>query len=397
MAAPSKAPRRTSRTQKPAVPTNPELEAAIARAPDDPAGYHVLADWLEEQGDPRGRWIYLHLSLEEAPWDEDAQRERDALREEHRALLVPDLGEQAVQAERLKQQKKAWRPMLRRQRVGLPSAPLPELPWPDLLRWRHGFVEAAEVIETPGRPKLEERLRQLLEHPMSRQLRGLSLVFTRGGSIDLTARLADALRAVPRAIERLFVTAPLDAEVDLDPIGELFPDVRALGILAGTRGKLRIPKLEHLDVRARMYGTAPQQLAASELPGLRVLRLNPRFAIPELLHNVPHLAPNLSELRLRIVPNEGGFAPRDIEGVLRAEWIRRLHVLEVVGLIDLERTFFDEHREAWAHLDELRLGQFKFGEHTHLESAPNVRVLHPIEGIQEPEPLDWVTRPLAET
>jgi hypothetical protein len=79
-----------------------------------------------------------------------------------------------------------------------------------------------------------------------------------------------------------------------------------------------------------------------------------------------------------------------IEDVLRAPWLPRLHVLEIVGLIDLERTFLEEHREAWTQLEELRLGQLKFGVHTHLESLPNVRVLHPIEGAEELEPLDWV-------
>jgi uncharacterized protein (TIGR02996 family) len=388
MNAPSKTPRRTARNRKAALATNPDLEAAIARSPLDPAGYRVLADWLEQQGDPRGGWINLHLTLEEAPWDEAAQHERDAMREQHAALLVPDLGEQAVLDQRVNQQKKEQKKALRRWKI---AAPLSELPWPDLLRWRHGFVEAAEVIETPGRPKFEDRLRSLLDHPMTRQLRGLSLVFTRRGNIDLKARLADVLRDSPQAITRLFITAPPDTELDVDPIGELFPHLRALGILALPRGKLVLPKLEYLDVRARLYGDQPAQLAASELPGLRVLRLNPRLPIPVLLRAVPDIAPNLTELRLRMVRNEGGFSSTQIVDVLRAPWLQRLRVLEIVGLIDHERTFLEEHRETWNHLEELRVGQFRFGEFTSLESVPNVRVLHPIEGAQEPEPLDWVT------
>lgn len=385
MAAPSKAPRRTSRTPKLAVPRNLELEAAIARAPDDPAGYHVLADWLEEQGDPRGRWIHLHLSLEDAPWDEDAQRELAALREQHAVLLVPELAEQAVLDQRMKHELKMRRRWMR-------LDPPPELPWPDLVRWRHGFAVAAEVIEIRSRPKLvESRLRELVQHPMSVHLRGLSIVFTRRGSIDLRARLTDALHDMPQSIERLFISAPDDAELDLEPICELFPRLRALGILAHTRGALCLPKLEHLDLRSRQYGEQPLQLAASELPNLSVLRLNPRLPIPTLLRSVAVIAPHLTELRLRATRGDQGFPGTHIEDVLRAPWLASLRVLEIVGLIDLERTFLEEHREAWAQLEELRLGQFNFGEHTHLESLPNVRVLHPIEGTDELEPLDWVT------
>ncbi|MFZ5439360.1 MAG: TIGR02996 domain-containing protein [Myxococcota bacterium] len=37
--------------------TNPELEAAIAAAPDDGAGYLVFGDWLLQQGHPRGALV----------------------------------------------------------------------------------------------------------------------------------------------------------------------------------------------------------------------------------------------------------------------------------------------------------------------------------------------------
>lgn len=46
---------------------NPELEAAIVADPDDPAGYLVLADWLQTRGDPRGELIVLqHRESEQA-------------------------------------------------------------------------------------------------------------------------------------------------------------------------------------------------------------------------------------------------------------------------------------------------------------------------------------------
>jgi uncharacterized protein (TIGR02996 family) len=41
---------------------HPDLERAIADAPEDPAGYAVYADWLESQGDPRGKLIAVQLA-----------------------------------------------------------------------------------------------------------------------------------------------------------------------------------------------------------------------------------------------------------------------------------------------------------------------------------------------
>ena len=52
---------------------NPELEAAIQRAPDDREPYLLYADWLSERGDPRGELIALDVALE----DREALRRED--------------------------------------------------------------------------------------------------------------------------------------------------------------------------------------------------------------------------------------------------------------------------------------------------------------------------------
>ncbi len=49
---------------------NPELEAAILADPVNPAGYRIYADWLEQQGDPRGELIALMLAVEATPHDD---------------------------------------------------------------------------------------------------------------------------------------------------------------------------------------------------------------------------------------------------------------------------------------------------------------------------------------
>ncbi|EDM81549.1 hypothetical protein PPSIR1_21569 [Plesiocystis pacifica SIR-1] len=47
----------------------PRLEAAIAAKPDDPAPYHVYADWFAARGDPLGEFIQVSTALDARPDD----------------------------------------------------------------------------------------------------------------------------------------------------------------------------------------------------------------------------------------------------------------------------------------------------------------------------------------
>jgi uncharacterized protein (TIGR02996 family) len=71
------------------------LEHSIAARPDDPAAHAAYADFLAEEGDPRGEFIQVQLALEDEsrPPQERARlrgRERDLLRE-HRRTWLGDL------------------------------------------------------------------------------------------------------------------------------------------------------------------------------------------------------------------------------------------------------------------------------------------------------------------
>lgn len=52
---------------------NPELEAAIVAAPDDPAARMIYGDWLQAEGDPRGEWAALRTRLEASPDDREVR------------------------------------------------------------------------------------------------------------------------------------------------------------------------------------------------------------------------------------------------------------------------------------------------------------------------------------
>jgi uncharacterized protein (TIGR02996 family) len=60
------------------------FERAILEHPDDVAGYAAYADWLREQGDPRGEFMQVQLALED---DSKSAAERKALAAREQALL----------------------------------------------------------------------------------------------------------------------------------------------------------------------------------------------------------------------------------------------------------------------------------------------------------------------
>jgi uncharacterized protein (TIGR02996 family) len=60
------------------------FEQGILESPDDLAGYAAYADWLQEQGDPRGEFIRVQLALED---DRLPRAGRAALHDRERELL----------------------------------------------------------------------------------------------------------------------------------------------------------------------------------------------------------------------------------------------------------------------------------------------------------------------
>ena len=69
--------------------------AEIRENPDDPGGYAVFADWLEEQGDPRGEFMNVQLQLEDeklrAPARKKLQAQEKTLLKKHQRDWLGDL------------------------------------------------------------------------------------------------------------------------------------------------------------------------------------------------------------------------------------------------------------------------------------------------------------------
>jgi uncharacterized protein (TIGR02996 family) len=80
-----------------ATPTAKVLENALSANPDDLAAHAAYADWLTQQGDPRGEFIQVQLALEDASCSAKERkqlqgREKDLL-QKHRSEWLGDLAE----------------------------------------------------------------------------------------------------------------------------------------------------------------------------------------------------------------------------------------------------------------------------------------------------------------
>jgi uncharacterized protein (TIGR02996 family) len=76
----------------PATPTGRVLENALCANPDDLAAHAAYADWLTQQGDPRGEFIQVQLALEEPGRSANERkqlqkREKDLLKKHQREWL----------------------------------------------------------------------------------------------------------------------------------------------------------------------------------------------------------------------------------------------------------------------------------------------------------------------
>src|SRR5437773_11188809 len=77
------------------VPMREAFEQAILENPDEVANYAAYADWLTEQGDPRGEFIQVQLALEDesvpAKKRQELKRREKALLKEHEREWLGEL------------------------------------------------------------------------------------------------------------------------------------------------------------------------------------------------------------------------------------------------------------------------------------------------------------------
>ena len=177
------------------------LEAAIEEHPDDPRVYSVYADWLQEQGDPRGELIALQQAAE----------------------LDPSLADQA-------------RACFEQQIDRLGSYTTCEF------TWRYGFVQRA----TLGLSEAQSAtfIEKLLDHPSGRFIVDISL-WPSGSSPEAMGPAIDVLvkraRPAQRSLSVVARTTTLQAISRL--FGPAFPRLERLAILGALHADELLPLL----------------------------------------------------------------------------------------------------------------------------------------------------------
>ena len=246
-----------------AEPVNPVLEDALRADPDDAGAALVYADWLQQQGHPRGALIAVQHRLSLNPSDAGlAEAEQRILDDAGDALLSkPLLAHLALY------------------RGASEIAPSRNLYAGGRVTFDHGFIREARVV-LHQRGADEDLLWELLRHPSARVLARLNVRVQRPRDIALvTALLAHG----PRPPLRTLALQTLDTSltVDLSGIDEAFPLLSDLEVTIDRVrfGDLRLPALQRLVVRATQHDLG-RILAQTAWPALDELVLGGE---PELL------------------------------------------------------------------------------------------------------------------
>ena len=343
---------------KPAKPAskaeqrNPELKAAIAKDPEDPAAYSVYADWLQGVGELRGELIAAQIAAD-ARDSAKAKAAADELLERHAWYFLGPLAHDPALA----------------------------------LSWHNGFLHRAELVEHHAAQGTRGRsLEALLAHPSARFLVALAANIDRtdaAGMLDVLARMA------PPSLRQL----ELFSRCELPDLGAVWqrchslhqfelaahsfgcgrivlPHVRRARFLCtalGGRSTRQIagaswPELERLDIYfgegSATFDDVKPLLARSDLPKLTHLKLRGASFVGQICRALP--ASPLAKQLVALDLSKGELADADDLAVLAAHRFERLKELALPVTLAYARTIAPVEKLAKTVTGDEKIG----GDHT---------------------------------
>lgn len=309
----------------------PEIEAAIAAAPDDPAGYLVYADWLLARGDPIGELIVVHARR----YEEQDASVRASLEEREKELLDEN--------------RARW------------LGPLAEHEQESSFTWEYGFLSGITIFTSYG----GEAVTALRRAPAARFLRYLDLgVGDRPApsswldptqASDVIGAMAEV--GIPETVRTLRfgveVLEVFERRIDFSPLYRWWQRLEELYIdeAPDALGNMDLPRLRLLSIDGYAESHL-EELGTAVLPSLERLELGggPSFASLAVLR-VDSL-PRLRELRLWTSYSPAG--EESVRALLELPWLRRLETLrlrcclDAAGMRELARR-----ADALSHLERL--------------------------------------------
>jgi uncharacterized protein (TIGR02996 family) len=320
---------------------NSELEALIAKSPDDPSNYLVYADWLQGQNDPLGELISVGVKRESA--------DSDSLRDQEKALHDANdatwLGALATQKDGFSY---TWRRGFLHE-VTLGDDDSADVELGDLYQ-KLRPLPVAQFLHTlrfgafqndDGEPTWDSAVEAMIEYGVPSTLR--ELVFDRGSYWDISWTYLNTLEPVYQRVPDLEVLDIRLGHMDLGAID--LPNLREFSVYTGgfTSENMQSvlaakwPKLERLVLR---FGGNEDYGATCTLDD--VLPLLDGKTIP----NVKHLALANSEFADALIPH-----------LAKSPLLRQLTSLDL-SLGTMSNSGAEAivaHADAFAHLEELDL------------------------------------------
>jgi uncharacterized protein (TIGR02996 family) len=327
---------------------NAELERAIDADIDDPAGYLVYSDWLQERNNARGMLVLASRRCDEARTEGE------------RMLAYLD-----------------WGAYVAGHAGSLLGTFAHEIGRKSRLRWRHGFV--AELgFDTDWAPRVNAPavLRTTLALPAFRFLRVLSI-----GDLAATdeldyAPIVDVIFAAELPHLRALAIEPRAESItmtslDISELSERFPALEALVVGAGELdlGRIDLPRLRRLAVHSGALDRASfAAVCSARVPALEDLEVWFGFveyggAIAAARALAPLLGKRQPTLR-RLGLKNANFTDEMIEPLARSLVLPQLTELDLAM-----GTLSDEgagrlllHARAFAHLARLDVSDNAIGE-----------------------------------
>ena len=271
-----------------AEPINPTLEEVLRGEPNDPSGALVYADWLEQQGHPRGALISVQHRLQQDPSDKQlAEVER---------MIFDNAGDSLLS--------KPLRAHLSIHRGSIQTEVTRNPFVSGFVEFDHGFIRHASLA-LKRRGGDEDLLWELLRHPSARAMVSLSIIVDKSRDIPLVATLLTHAPRLPlRGLQfRVDDRGPL---VDLAGLDTAFPTLEDLELkIHNVRlGSLALPRLKRLAVIGE-HADIGLQLAARTWPELDTLSVTGDLDKLRMAFERPNF-PKLQSLSLQLPPSVVG-------------------------------------------------------------------------------------------